>query len=86
MVAEIGKPIWKMQEQFKPKCLTKNTSQYYPTSIFTNYNHIVFEETLDFSSLHVTIKWHQLKSAEIIQPVMTKAWGARGVGGTFHSS
>ncbi len=83
MVAEIGKPIWKMQEQFKPKCLTKMTSQYYPTSIFTNYNHVVFEDTLDFSSLHVTITRYQhtqkriyaVKSAEIIQPVMTKARG-----------
>jgi len=31
------------------------TSQYYPTSIFTNYNHVVFEDTLDFSTLRVTI-------------------------------
>lgn len=60
MVAGIGKAIWKMQEQFKPKCLAeKMTSQYYPTSIFTNYNHVVFEDTLDFSSLHVTITRYQ---------------------------
>lgn len=49
------------------------TSQYYPTSIFTNYNHVVFEDTLDYTrwDQHTQKLIYAVKPAEIIQPVMT---------------